>query len=157
MPTPTLKHITAQETRPHRQEILRKGQPPETVIYAKDDNLETIHFAIAEGDEILSIASLEHEPFPLNGKSAWRMRGVATYPEARGRGYGAMLVQASIDHALSKGSKYIWCNARIAAIPFYTASGFTQHGEEFDIPGAGPHSMMYRKFPKNYSLSELNS
>ena len=84
MSTPTLKHITAQEARPHRQEILRKGQPSESVTYAKDDNPETMHFAIAEGDKILAIASLEHEPFPLNGESAWRMRGVATYPEAQG-------------------------------------------------------------------------
>ena len=140
-----IKEITAQETRPHRQAILRPEQPPETVIYAKDDDPETMHFAVFEGNEILAIASLEYDPFPLNGKPAWRMRGVATYPEARGRGYGAMLVQASVDHVLSKGEKYIWCNARIAALPFYAASGFKQYGEKFNIPGAGIHYMMYRE------------
>ena len=145
MNNPTLKRITAQEARPHRQEISRKGQPPSALTYAKDDNLETMHFAIAEGDEILAVASLEYDPFPLNGESAWRMRGVGTYAKARGRGYGKMLTQASIDHALSQGAKYIWCNARVAAIPFYTASGFTQHGEKFEIPGAGSHYMIYRE------------
>ena len=146
MTNPTLKHITAQQARPHRQAILRPGQPPEAVIYAKDDNPETRHFAIFESDEILAVASLENDPFPFNGEVlSWRMRGVGTYPEARGRGYGAILIQASIDHALSKGGKYIWCNARVAAIPFYAASRFVQHGEKFNILGAGIHYMMYKE------------
>ena len=146
MNNPTLKLISAQETRPHRQAILRPGQSPETVIYPKDDHPETMHFAVFESNEILAIASLGNDPFPLNQEAlSWRMRGVATYPQARGRGYGTMLIQASVDHALSKGGKYIWCNARIAAIPFYAASGFIQHGEKFDIPGAGFHYLMYRE------------
>ena len=107
------------------------------MTYAKDDNPETMHFAIAEGDEILAVASLEYDPFPLNGESAWRMRGGGTYAKARGRGYGKMLIQASIDHALSKGAKYIWCNARVATIPFYTASGFTQQVKNSKFPARG--------------------
>jgi len=142
----TLKKITALEARPHRQAILRPGQPVETVIYKGDDAPSSAHFALLIDDEILAIATLVQDTFPLNGeKNAWRMRGVATYPHAQKRGYGSMLIQASIDYALSKGGKYIWCNARNAALVFYNRNGFTQHGEKFEIPGAGFHYMMYKK------------
>lgn len=143
---PKLKRVTAAETRPHRQTILRPGQPPETVVFAKDDDPESVHFAVFVDDEILAVASLANEAFPLTGETlAWRMRGVGTYPQARGSGYGTRLIQACIEHTQSKGGKYIWCNARVVALSFYTANGFEQRGDPFDIPGAGLHYLMYKK------------
>jgi len=139
-----LKKITAAEARPHRQEILRKGQPVETVIYPKDDAPESVHFAIEKNGKVLAITTLLNDPFPVTGETAaWRMRGVATYPQARRKGYGSILIQACIDHARSQGGKVIWCNARIGALDFYFSSGFLQHGKPFDIPGAGEHYRLY--------------
>ena len=146
MNKPAVKEITALDARPHRQAILRPGQPVETVIYEGDDAPSSAHFAVFLDSEIVAIATLVQDAFPLNGeKNAWRMRGVATYLHAQKRGYGSMLIQASVDYALSKGGKYIWCNARNAALIFYKRNGFTQHGKGFDIPGAGIHYMMYRE------------
>ena len=36
-----------------------------------------------------------------------------------------------------------WCNARLAAIPFYKKLGWKIASELFEIPTAGPHYRMY--------------
>jgi hypothetical protein len=42
------------------------------------------------------------------------------------------------------GGRYLWCNARLVAVPFYERLGLEAVGPEFDIPGIGPHYVMWR-------------
>ena len=72
----------------------------------------------------------------------WRVRGMATAPAARGRGLGALVLAALIDHARAQGAELIWCAARPRAVPLYERAGFVPEGEQYDVPDLGPHRRM---------------
>jgi GNAT superfamily N-acetyltransferase len=72
----------------------------------------------------------------------WRVRGMATEPAARGRGVGAEILAALIEHARAHGATLIWCNARPAAMSLYERAGFVAVGEPWDDPELGPHQRM---------------
>jgi len=49
---------------------------------------------------------------------------------------------AVADVARSAGVTRFWCNARVPAVPFYAAMGWTVVSDVFDVPTAGPHRVM---------------
>lgn len=126
-----------------RHRILRPGQDPEATVYPGDADPDTVHLGAFEGDRLVGIASLYHEP-RLGRSGGWRLRGMAVEREARGRGFGVALLAASVDHVAAAGGDEVWCNAREAAVGFYRRCGFEVVGEEFDIPGIGRHVVMAR-------------
>jgi ribosomal protein S18 acetylase RimI-like enzyme len=69
---------------------------------------------------------------------------MATLPEVRGRGYGGLLLERCVGHAVNHGGRVLWCNARAAAVGFYRRYAFTTRGDPFDIPDLGPHYLMSR-------------
>src|SRR4051812_35333296 len=96
--------VPAAETRPLRQRVLRPHQRPEDLVLAGDDDPDSGHFAAQDVDgEVIGTASVRREPPPwapgwAAGEPAWRLRGMATAPEARGIGIGARLLDRVIDH-----------------------------------------------------------
>jgi len=72
----------------------------------------------------------------------WRVRGMATAPEARGRGYGALILAALLDHVRAQGGGLVWCHARELAVPLYERAGFEVVGEPYNLSGLGPHRRM---------------
>lgn len=139
----TIRSIPASQARPLRQALLRPGQTREQVRYPGDEAARTLHAgAFAEG-ELVGIASV----FPHPGgdePTAWRLRGMATDPALRGHGYGTRLLQACLGHVARLDGSYLWCNARTHAVGFYARHGFRACGDEFDLPGVGPHYRMER-------------
>jgi ribosomal protein S18 acetylase RimI-like enzyme len=92
----------------------------------------------------LGIASLYFAEMPDQpGFPAYQLRGMATAPEARGRGLGRALVHACIAFAREDGAELVWCNARVGAVGFYHKQGFEIVGDEFEIPDVGPHFRMW--------------
>jgi GNAT superfamily N-acetyltransferase len=155
-PRITTRRITARDTLPLRHEVLRPGLPRETAIFAGDDDPGTTHWGAFDGQgRILAVATLMRSPKPQAGSSpattgGWQVRGMASAPGVRGQGYGSAVLRAAIEHArrqcqtegASAAHAPVWCNARVAAVPFYVAHGFATQGDEFDIPGVGPHYVM---------------
>ena len=138
-----VRSISASQTRPVRQQVLRPHQPPEACIYEADDDPRSAHFGAVVDGLLVGVASIyrlredgEHDPF------VWRLRGMATLEDVRGQGYGVALLEACIRHARRAGGMRLWCNARTTVAGFYGAFGFQQKGEEFELPGIGPHLMM---------------
>ncbi len=128
-----------------RAAILRPGQTPEELCYPGDDAPETLHAAVFDGERAIAGASVMREPFPARPKSNdWRVRGMATRPSARGRGAGRGLLAACLEHALAHHGEVVWCNARVPARAFYEHAGLAPLGEVFEIPGIGPHLLMWR-------------
>jgi GNAT superfamily N-acetyltransferase len=137
--------VTAADVRPLRGQVLRPGVPPATLVYAGDDAPDALHVAAFDGGRIVGIASLCREPVPGRPQaSGWRLRGMATLPEARGAGIGARLLRECFRHVRDDGGGLLWCNARVVALGFYDRLGLAREGEEFDIPGIGPHYVMSR-------------
>jgi ribosomal protein S18 acetylase RimI-like enzyme len=100
---------------------------------------------VRSGDAVVAVATVTPEPHPDDPRDGdWRVRGMATAPEARSRGHGAALVAACLDHARREGGRRAWCNARVGAIALYERAGFVREGDVFEEPGIGPHVRMAR-------------
>jgi ribosomal protein S18 acetylase RimI-like enzyme len=139
------KRVNAHATRPLRHTVLRPQQRIEEAAYPLDDVEESYHVGAFLGDEIVSVASVYHEARPgEEGEDSWRLRGMATLPELRRRGYGTNLLRSCIEYVAKMGGSEIWCNARSSAAGFYEGLGFEPVGDEFDLPLLGPHQIMRR-------------
>lgn len=138
--------ITAEQALPMRREILRPGAPDSELRWPTDDQEDTLHVGCFTYGEIVGIASVHREepPWIAEYEGGWRLRGMATSPVLRRRGVGRWMVATCMQHAFDHGGTLLWCNARTPAVRFYEALGFEVRGEEFEIPGAGPHYVMFR-------------
>ncbi len=142
--------ITAADTWPLRLAILRPGQPPERVVYPADEDASTVHVGVrVTAGEFVSVASLYSEPVSerageLAGRAGVRIRGMATLPEHRGRGFGRMLVEYGLAEMQVEADAVVWCNARTSAAGYYERLGFAKASEVFDLPAIGPHVVMAR-------------
>jgi GNAT superfamily N-acetyltransferase len=143
---PRIVAVPAAVVRPLRQAVLRPHQEVEDQVYPGDALPGAAHFAAlpAEGDGApVGIASISPEPHPHAPRDGdWRIRGMATAPEARGLGLGALLLSACLDHARAHGASRVWCNARSPVRGFYEREGFVVEGDEFALPAIGPHFLM---------------
>lgn len=133
---------------PLRHAVLRPGRPLETAYFDGDDDADTVHLAASfdGSDEVVGCATLMRRSW--NDHPAWQLRGMATRADLARRGIGTAVLRAAED--LAAGAP-MWCNARLAAVPFYAACGWEIVSEEFDIPGIGPHHAMLRKAAKTPS------
>lgn len=124
-----------------RHKVLRPNQERKDCYYPGDDDESTMHFAtVNENQEIHGIATIYLENSDLfSDEIQYRLRGMATSPESRGKGLGVMLVKEIIK---TKKQNTIWCNARTSALGFYEKLGFEIFGEEFVIDPIGPHFVM---------------
>ena len=77
--------------------------------------------------------------------AAWRLRGMATSEAARGTGLGRLVLEACFAAVRDGGGAFLWCNARLGAVPFYERLGMRAVGPEFDIPEIGPHYVMWAR------------
>jgi GNAT superfamily N-acetyltransferase len=141
-----VESVTAEAVRPLRLAVLRPHQRPEEMVWPGDDADGALHVGarLDGGDDGLAgVATIAPEPHPrAPAPGDWRLRGMATVPEQRGRGIGAALLAACIDHARAHGGRRVWCNARTPARSFYERAGFVAEGDVFELPEIGPHVVM---------------
>lgn len=120
--------------RPHQslEELEREESPGATWFAAIGD----------DGDAIgsVSIAS-EASPDGVDGRG-FRIRAMATTERMRGRGLGAVLLAASLDHARRELGEYVWCSARNSAGGFYRNAGFVETSDSYDVEHIGEHVRM---------------
>ncbi|MEX0876468.1 MAG: GNAT family N-acetyltransferase [Phycisphaerales bacterium] len=144
--TVAIMEVDAATIRPVRQRVLRPHQRAEELVYPGDDDRETFHLAAVRNGEILAILSMyrhaQPPSDPFDEPKAWRIRGMASVPEARGTGLGRVLVEAARDRVWRVSTDPIWCNARENAFGFYEKLGFGIVGGIFEIEGIGPHAVM---------------
>ena len=138
-----IRQIASAETRPLRQLVLRPHQALADLCYDGDDAEGTFHLGAFDGERLVGVVSVYRQPHPKHAHpSPFRIRGMATHPDARGAGIGGRLLQAAI--AECRGGSHIWCNARTPARAFYERHGFIAEGPEFELPEIGPHFYMAR-------------
>ena len=138
-----LTAVGAEAVRGMRSEVLRPGQSARELNYPGDEDPSSLHLAAVAGGRILAVASIMREAMPGDGSPQdWRLRGMASAPEVRGRGIGAALLGGCLQHARERGAQRVWCNARVGARSFYERAGLRVHGEPFDVPAIGMHLLM---------------
>ncbi len=145
-----VRPVPAADVRPIRHKVLRPGQPATSCCYPEDDRPGARHFAALHKGSRVGAASVYHEDpaaefaVPgLNPGGGWRLRGMATVDEIRGTGAGSALLRTALTYAALAGAEVVWCNARTSVAGFYRKHGFHSLGEEFEMPGIGPHRFMY--------------
>jgi ribosomal protein S18 acetylase RimI-like enzyme len=79
---------------------------------------------------------------PEGEPGEWRVRGMATLPDFRGRGAGSAILAALLDHAREQGAGAVWANVRTPAITLYERAGLEVASERFELPEIGPHVVM---------------
>ncbi len=67
----------------------------------------------------------------FKGRSGWHIGRVAVRKEARGKGLGALIMQALEEKAASLGADYIKLSAQVRAEGFYERLGYKAEGEEY--------------------------
>jgi predicted GNAT family N-acyltransferase len=135
--TSRVVRVDAATVRPLRHAVLRAGRPAEESQYPEDDLPDTLHLAsLGESGDVMACATFFPETY--QGRPAWRLRGMASAPEARGQGYAGALLAEALRLLREQGVGLIWCNARVAALPFYLRFGFATVGEQFEVVGV-PH------------------
>lgn len=140
-----IRAVAAEAVRPLRLRVLRPNQTMAETVYEGDDLPDTVHLAAFDGERVVGIASLYREDRAGGPADGWRLRGMATEPDVRGRGFGGAILSASLERVVAAGGSELWCNAREAAIGFYRRAGFEVASEPFDVPGIGAHVVMARQ------------
>jgi GNAT superfamily N-acetyltransferase len=126
-----IRKISADEAQPLRAAILRPGVPFEASVYPLDYNAESMHMGAFEDNELVTVASIFHEPPPgEENPEAYRLRGMVTLPEKQRRGYGRAVLLRCIAHIARQHGTLLWCNARIDAVDFYRTLQFETEGAE---------------------------
>jgi GNAT superfamily N-acetyltransferase len=123
-------------TRALRQAVLRPHQTLAEV--AAGEAAGAFAIGAFDGDRLVSVGLVSAEGEP----GAWRVRGMATAGDVRGRGAGGAVLAALIGHAWSLGASRVWCNARTPARSLYERAGMRVVSEEFELPEIGPHFRM---------------
>ena len=135
--TVTVVEVDAATVRPLRHVVLREGRPETESVYPQDELPEAFHLAVLdEHGRVVACGTFFPEPY--EGRSAWRLRGMATDAGVRGLGYGSALMHDALLRLSQRGADLLWCNARETALGFYRRFGFTTVGEEFVSVGV-PH------------------
>jgi len=134
-----IHEVSLAETRPLRQAVLRPHQTVDAM--AADEPAGAFAAGGFDGETLIAVGLVGPDGEP----GAWRVRGMATAPEARGNGAGSAVLDALVVHAVARGATRVWCNARTPAISLYECAGFRVVSEEFEIPEIGPHFAMERR------------
>lgn len=144
------QQITADETYPLRQKVLRKGKTFSDCKFENDLQKNTLHYGLFKDEEIVAILSVfesSHSIFP--SKNQLQLRGMAIDESHQGQGYGKTLIHHVFDDLKKQRPKaeLIWCNAREVAYSFYLKLGFKFNSEPFEIKDIGQHRVMSLQLP----------
>jgi GNAT superfamily N-acetyltransferase len=136
--------VGAREGQALRMAVLRPWQSPGESMYAREDDPATAHYAaLGQHGAVLAVGSVMAEAHPREPREGdWRVRGMATEPELRGRGLGRLVLAALEGHARECAGRRLWCNSRTGARAFYEHAGWRVEGEQFEIAEIGPHFLM---------------
>jgi GNAT superfamily N-acetyltransferase len=137
-----VREVPLAETRPLRQAVLRPHQTVDAM--ASDEPAGAFAIGAFDGEALIAVGLVGPDGEP----GAWRVRGMATAPDSRGKGAGTAVLDALVAHAIAQGASRVWCNARAPAKSLYERAGLRAVSEEFEIPEIGPHFVMERPTPR---------
>ncbi len=157
----TIEEVEARRILAIRTAVLRPHFSASRLAHFPGDEDETTHHFAALGPrsnagegqkpEVLAIVSYYQSTLTVDGseESAVQLRGMAVAPSVQRRGIGGHLLTITLGRLplLYPTARWVWCNARQSAIPFYQNQGFEIFGDPFSIPEIGPHRRMRRKIP----------
>lgn len=141
-----IRFINVEELLSIRNEVLREGKLTLDECRFPTDHMEgAFHLGYYQNDELACIVSFHPQGYGDFDGKAYQLRGMATIEKYRGKGLGNQLVNFALVYLRGQKANYVWCNARKKAVQFYHNAGFEIISPEFEVPGIGPHFVMYVK------------
>ncbi|AYL97226.1 GNAT family N-acetyltransferase [Mucilaginibacter celer] len=141
-----IKFIKVDELLQLRNEVLRNGVlTPDECRFPSDNVDGNFHLGYFINDELACIASFHPQAYGDYTGTGYQLRGMATTEKYRGQGLGNQLVKFALNYLRQQGADYLWCNAREKAVRFYEGLGLEIISPQFEVPGIGPHYVMYVK------------
>lgn len=144
--------ITAEETLPLRQAVLRPQCKISDLCFEGDNHTSAYHWGAFDEQRLIGICTIFPDPSPTHldttDKFWFRIRGMAVLPEYQGQGIGQKLLEQAFQQISKSTAKVdgMWCNARFNATGLYKKFGMATQGELFEVPLAGPHYYMEIQF-----------
>jgi hypothetical protein len=141
-----IRFIPVEDLLAVRNEVLREGRLTlNECRFPGDESEGSFHLGYFDQDELVCVVSFHPQKYGEFDGKAYQLRGMATLENYRSKGIGNQLVNFAIVYLRGQKTNYIWCNARKKAIPFYQNIGFEIISDEFEVPGIGPHHVLYLK------------
>jgi predicted GNAT family N-acyltransferase len=138
--------INSSDTHHIRKLLLRSEYPKKECVFEHDDDDLSFHLGGFQEGKLVSIASFYFERHNhFQPENQFRLRGMATLAEYQKQGMGSALLRTAFPMIKQNQAELLWCNARVAAQPFYQKLGFEIHGEQFEIEGVGTHQLMFKE------------
>ncbi|MFM7771005.1 MAG: GNAT family N-acetyltransferase, partial [Bacteroidota bacterium] len=75
--------------------------------------------------------------------NVFRLRAMAVDMDFRRFKIGLKLIEMGREEVVHAGGEGIWCDARVSALQFYRAAGFSELEEEYFITNIGWHRFMF--------------
>lgn len=140
-----IKQITAIDTYPVRQPVLREGRPIEDCAFENDELPTTFHLGLYLNNNLAGVATyLKHKNATFKTENQYQLRGMAILKEHQGKGLGELLIKEGEKVLKQKNTDLIWFNARENALNFYKRNGYNIIGGAFEVPLVGTHFVMYK-------------
>ncbi|SOC78684.1 Acetyltransferase (GNAT) domain-containing protein [Salinimicrobium sediminis] len=142
-----IRKISAEETYPVRQQVLRPGRPAREVFFEGDLEPDTFHLGYFDAGKILGVATyVSRKNNFFEAAVQYQLRGMAVLPNHRGKNIGEELLLKGEKLLKSKDPEILlWFNAREVAIGFYKKYGYQAIGNPFMIPNVCMHIVMHKK------------
>jgi predicted GNAT family N-acyltransferase len=141
-----IKFIQVEDLLPLRNTLLREGKLTLNECRFPTDNTEgNFHLGYYIKGELVCITSFHPQNYGEFVGAGYQLRGMATLEKYRGQGIGNQVINFAIVYLRGQKANYVWCNARKKAVKFYQNVGFEVISPEFEVPGIGPHYVMYVK------------
>jgi ribosomal protein S18 acetylase RimI-like enzyme len=141
-----IRFIPVEDVLAIRNEVLREGRfTLDQCRFPGDESESSFHLGYFKQDKLVCVVSFHPQEYGEFKGKAYQLRGMATLESFRGKSIGNQLVNFAIVYLRGRKVNYVWCNARKKAIRFYQDIGFEIISEEFEVPGIGPHHVLYLK------------
>lgn len=145
-----IRFVKSDEIKDLRYIVLYNSNGPKiNVNFVGDDEPTTYHIALYCENELVSFISLMNETkkdsteLYSDENPIYRLRGVSTHPDFRGRRFATILIQYALIFLRNElKAKRIWFYARLNALSMYEKLGFKYTSDVFDIPPVGLHREM---------------
>lgn len=142
-----IKEISTLETFIVRHPVLRAGKPIETCHFEGDDLATTHHFGIFDNENLVGVVTVLHNSSSLfEEEQQFQIRGMAVLDQYQKKGFGEQLLYHAEAFIGMQSANLLWFNARESALGFYEKLGYKKTGNLFEIPGVGPHFVMFKYF-----------
>jgi len=139
-----IKKISAESTYDIRLTVLRKNIPL-PYEFNGDFEKDTFHLGAFSGDKLIAVSSFMKASNKKIKGSQYQLRGMATLKEFQGLGVGKLMMEHALKLLKDLKIDFLWCNARVIAVPFYEKSGLKIIGEPYDIEFIGIHYVMVKR------------